>query len=90
MVRKLASITKLAVTQKIAKIARVTKKKRKQGDKIMRDDKAKIIRQARRNVNKAKDRFFSSGNSIDAIDFLLRQDLLANAYDNDSMKYYTM
>lgn len=56
----------------------------------MRDDKAKVIRQARRNVNKAKDKFFSSGDSMDAIDFLLRQDLLTNAYENDSMKYYTM
>lgn len=56
----------------------------------MRDDKAKIIRQARRNANKAKDKFFSSGNSIDAIDFLLRQDILSSAYNNDSMKYYTM
>ena len=90
VVKQLVNITKLVVTKKIAKIARATKKKRKQGDKIMRDDKAKIIRQARRNANKAKDKFFSSGNSIDAIDFLLRQDLLANAYNNDSMKYYTM
>lgn len=56
----------------------------------MRNDKAKVIRQARRNVNKAKDKFFSSGDSIDAIDFLLRQDLLTSAYDNDTMKYYTM
>ena len=78
------------VIQKTAKIATVTKKTKRQGDEIMRDDKAKIIRQARRNVNKAKDKFFSSGDSIDAIDFLLRQDLLTNAYENDSMKYYTM
>ena len=56
----------------------------------MRDDRAKVIRQARRNVNKAKDKFFSSGDSIDAIDFILRQDILTSAYDNDSMKYYTM
>lgn len=56
----------------------------------MRNDKEKTIRQARRNVNKAKDKFINSGDSIDAIDFLLRQDLLSDAYDNDNMKYYTM
>jgi len=56
----------------------------------MRNDKAKSIRKARKNVNKAKDKFFNSGDSIDAIDFLLRQDLLSDAYDNDTMKYYTM
>ena len=67
------------------------KKTKRQGDElIMRNDKEKTIRQARRNVNKAKDKFFSSGDSIDAIDFLLRQDLLSDAYVNDSMKYYTM
>lgn len=48
-----------------------------------RKAKAKQLTNARRTMNKAREKFFNSGDSIDAIDFLLTQDNLSNVYGND-------
>lgn len=48
-----------------------------------RKARAKELTNARRNMVKAREKFFNSGDSLDAIDFLLRQDNLSNVYGND-------
>lgn len=51
--------------------------------KLERKAKAKQLTNARRTMNKAREKFFNSGDSMDAIDFLLTQDNLSNVYGND-------
>lgn len=51
--------------------------------KLERKARAKELTNARRNMVKAREKFFNSGDSLDAIDFLLRQDNLSNVYGND-------
>ena len=51
--------------------------------KLNRKARAKELTNARRTMNKAKEKFFNSGDSMDAIDFLLTQDNLSNVYGND-------
>ena len=49
--------------------------------KLNRKARAKELTNARRNMNKAREKFFNSGDSMDAIDFLLTQDNLSNIYN---------
>ena len=56
----------------------------------MTNAKAKQISIARKQLNKAENRYFRTGDIADAFNIINKQDSLAKAYNDTSSIYYTM
>lgn len=56
----------------------------------MTNAKQKAIRQSRKALNNAKERYFKSGDVNDMFTLLEKQSALSDAYADDSMRYDTI